>query len=338
MTPRFLPADALWNLAMAINVYLTIFRKFTGERLKKLEWIYLTICYGFTFITALVCLFISTPSRGSIYGANILWCSIGIEWAFLRVALVYGPAWVCLAVSLCIYTIAGVELFKRRAQLMRFRSPGPQSHDQDSVSAENLVTDYKTLQIQITSEPVATLPDRGQSYDSEHTTESRAAITPSPIPREICHPKVVTTINSTPLGSRPQLISVSSQNESKMGPQRPKSRRSNSEFNRAAFGYTKVALLFFFCMLITWVPASVNRFYSFLHPHQVNVPSSYVTSVVLPLMGFWNSLIYVVTSRQAVQNLFKGVLRNPRAVQDHNRRGDVESTSRMRSVSRSDEF
>ena len=37
---RFLPADALWNLAMAINVYMTLFRNYNAQRLKTLEWRY----------------------------------------------------------------------------------------------------------------------------------------------------------------------------------------------------------------------------------------------------------------------------------------------------------
>ena len=35
-----LPADALWNLAMAINVYLTLFRRYNADQLKALEWRY----------------------------------------------------------------------------------------------------------------------------------------------------------------------------------------------------------------------------------------------------------------------------------------------------------
>ena len=64
----FLPADALWNLAMAINVYLTLFRKHNAEQLKALEWRYYIMCYGIPFIVALTCLFIYSPERGKAYG------------------------------------------------------------------------------------------------------------------------------------------------------------------------------------------------------------------------------------------------------------------------------
>ena len=90
---RFLPADALWNLAMAINVYLTLFRKYNASQLKSLEWIYMLVCYGGTFVPAFVYCFVETAGRGKIYGSATLWCWVSIKWDFLRVALCYGPAW-----------------------------------------------------------------------------------------------------------------------------------------------------------------------------------------------------------------------------------------------------
>ena len=65
---RFLPADALWNLAMAINVYLTLFKKYNARQLKALEWRYHLMGYGLPFIVALAYLFINVPGKGKIYG------------------------------------------------------------------------------------------------------------------------------------------------------------------------------------------------------------------------------------------------------------------------------
>ena len=64
----FLPADALWNMAMAVNVYLTLFRNHNAKQLKTLEWRYWIMCYGVPFIVALTCLFVSTAARGKVYG------------------------------------------------------------------------------------------------------------------------------------------------------------------------------------------------------------------------------------------------------------------------------
>ncbi|KAI9866280.1 MAG: hypothetical protein M1813_001402 [Trichoglossum hirsutum] len=45
----FMPADSLWTLAMACNVYLTFFKKYNSAQLKKLEWKYFLACYGIPF-------------------------------------------------------------------------------------------------------------------------------------------------------------------------------------------------------------------------------------------------------------------------------------------------
>ena len=58
----------------------------------------------------------------------------------------------------------------------------------------------------------------------------------------------------------------------------------------------------------TQVPSSTNRVYSVIHPSLVSLPTVYATGVVLPLMGFWNAVIYSTTSWQAVRLLFSGKL------------------------------
>lgn len=77
---RFLPADALWNLAMAINVYLTLFRKYNSQQLKALEWRYHLMAYGVPFIVALVYIFVGTRERGHIYGPATVRSSSGVFW------------------------------------------------------------------------------------------------------------------------------------------------------------------------------------------------------------------------------------------------------------------
>lgn len=65
---RFVPADAYWNLAMAVNVYLTLFKKYNAQQLKAVEWKYHLTCYGGPFVVALTLLFVETQSRGKVYG------------------------------------------------------------------------------------------------------------------------------------------------------------------------------------------------------------------------------------------------------------------------------
>jgi hypothetical protein len=69
---RFLPADALWTMTMAINVYLTFCRKYNQSDLRSLELKYGIFCYGAPFVPALVYLFINTPEKGKIYGSAVV--------------------------------------------------------------------------------------------------------------------------------------------------------------------------------------------------------------------------------------------------------------------------
>ena len=78
---------------MAISVYLNVFKRYSVQDLKKLEWKYFLLCYGVTFISAFVCCFVWTVQRGRVYGPSLLWCSVSFQWDFLRIVLGYGPAW-----------------------------------------------------------------------------------------------------------------------------------------------------------------------------------------------------------------------------------------------------
>ena len=90
---RFLPADAFWALAMAINVYLVFYQKFSENGLKRLELIYIPMCYGIPFIPALVYIWLVDDQGNRLYGNATLWCWVSEPWRILRIATFYGPVW-----------------------------------------------------------------------------------------------------------------------------------------------------------------------------------------------------------------------------------------------------
>lgn len=57
---------------MAINVYMTLFKKYNSQQLKALEWKYHLICYGGPFVIALILIFVDSSSRGRVYGPAIV--------------------------------------------------------------------------------------------------------------------------------------------------------------------------------------------------------------------------------------------------------------------------
>ncbi len=90
---RFLPADAFWNLVIAWNLYLTLYRNYNADQLRALDWKYFTLVYGTAFVPAFVYCFVETSARGKVYGPAGLWCWISLEWDFIRLVTCYAPAW-----------------------------------------------------------------------------------------------------------------------------------------------------------------------------------------------------------------------------------------------------
>jgi hypothetical protein len=90
---RFMPADAYWTLAMALNVYLTFYWKYDAADIRNLEKYYILACYGLPFIPAVTYLFIDTQKSGPMYGNATIWCWISNGWDVMRIATFYGPVW-----------------------------------------------------------------------------------------------------------------------------------------------------------------------------------------------------------------------------------------------------
>ncbi|KAB8292925.1 hypothetical protein EYC80_007290 [Monilinia laxa] len=83
--------------------------------------------------------------------------------------------------------------------------------------------------------------------------------------------------------------------------------RHNKQANAALWAYAKVSLLFFLAMMITWIPSTANRIYSLCNPGSVNIPLQYISVGVLPLQGFWNAAIYILTSMDACKIFWKSL-------------------------------
>jgi len=399
MIQMFLPSDALWNLAMAINVYLTIFKRWEVERMKRLEILYATFNFGAPFIIAIAYLFVNDSQRGRIYGPASIWCWISSEWEGLRIALLYAPSWICILVIFGIYVAAGLFIYEKRKGLhsaritptsltkkpMKFsmrRSFVPlYGNSSKSSSADADADPFKnatvTTEIKVTSErapaSVHELTDlSGSSKGSQDSDSLDGSSKHHPltvhIPNEPTMPAKTyepysVTINggkdrdddeitdATRQDSMPvdeelgnlhddddflddELLSptvpsrrlsfsrqfgrnsvvaataggttTSSGARSRRGQaadayQRRQTAMASRQQTRVAWSYTKVALLYFLSLLCTWVPSSVNRVFSLVHGAEVNYALSMAAAFVLPLVGFWNALIYMVTSWDAVR-------------------------------------
>ncbi|EXK23567.1 hypothetical protein FOXG_15087 [Fusarium oxysporum f. sp. lycopersici 4287] len=291
----FMPADAYWALAMAVNVYLTFYHKYDTRKLRKMDYIYLVCCYGLPFVPALTFIFVSDPQKGRLYGGATLWCWVTPKWMIVGVATLYCPVWASIVVTFAIYIRAGNEILHVRRSLRYFRS---QCLDDDQLDM-NGTTSINTTEVTRTSESAYTksLPSRGAACSSLDDSHSVSV--------------------STGAGQR----EVSKQGNAELGAVQhpdPGIRRNGlsnidcmcravHESNSAAWAYAKVTLFFFIALLVTWIPPSANRMFRLVHGHSV-VPLEIITVTVLPLQGFFNSLIYALTSWKACKELWTGIV------------------------------
>ncbi len=53
------------------------------------------------------------------------------------------------------------------------------------------------------------------------------------------------------------------------------------------------------------VPSTINRVYTLVRPESTVFGLDFASGLVLPLQGFWNTLVYIVTSFPACKALFR---------------------------------
>lgn len=235
-----------------------------------------------------------------------MWCWVSKEWDFLRVATFYGPVWVVIAITFVIYFWAGKEIFAKRRQLRRFSNAA--SDAAFPVIQNPFLSPFvsvKTTEIRVTSE-LADLPAKNLSTNSFVLNENGRIVS-----GQSFDPYTV-SIASNPTADLTSLQASSlPRSSTSMGfgsDRAAKQRRAAMEANKAAFSYCKCAFLFFASLLITWVPSSINRVYSLVHPDEVSFPLLFISALVLPLQGFWNAVIYIATSLPACKALFNQIL------------------------------
>ena len=181
--------------------------------------------------------------------------------------------------------MAGREIFKKRHQLRAFGYPSEETSYAYKTTDYQVTSDFESLPLENVSNAYHPAPDPKSRNPGDTSRTS--------------YPKYNVKISATPRPSLPHHSSTEYKQHKK--------NKAAMEANRAAFGYTKVASLFFVSLLVTWVPSSINRVYSLIYPESISVPYAYAAGVVLSLMGFWNSVIYIATTRAACRTLFLNI-------------------------------
>ncbi|KAJ5337501.1 uncharacterized protein N7506_005523 [Penicillium brevicompactum] len=244
-----------------------------------------------------------------------LWCWVALPWDYLRIAVFYGPVWFVIFLTFAIYLRAGSVIYKKHRELRNLS--GIESLGSDTQPDGPLVTHAG---IQITSEIACFVPVHRSLSARDVPTRSFTAssFTPCSIPPEggpIDSFSMLQNLeeSSSPIQDscrpwpdpRPLRAEVSAKAARHECGDSYTQRRKAIEASCAAWAYTKYAMLFFIALLVTWVPSTVNRVYAFARPDDYSFGLFYASSFVLPLQGFWNSLIYVSISWPAFKTLWR---------------------------------
>lgn len=309
----FMPADALWTLAMAINVYLTFYFKFDAQRLRKMEAPYLICCYGIPFVVALTYIFVSTPARGRMYGNATLWCWVSSSWDIFRIATFYGPVWIVILITFFIYIRAGREIYKKHKLLRDFTY----SHHEPELAPTlpDTFSSLKTTEVVVTSEARENGAFDLPPLSSGIRRASEAGSRPKPSSAGEYSVVIQSGSRGNGLESFPDaVLPIQTNITMDSVPAAPRTanrlrRKAAYEASNATWSYTKCSILFFTAMLVTWIPSSSNRLYSLLHNNQASLALEYMSAFVLPLQGFWNAVIYMVTSWKACKMFFSDLSR-----------------------------
>lgn len=266
----FIPADALWNLVMATNVYLSIFRNYSVTDLRRLEWRYLMICYGIPLVPAIIYLPLETKGKGRMYGPATIWCSISKEWAVFRIATFYGPAWVIMLITFTIHALVGSRLYRIRRQFRKSR-----------LQSSNCLTTSST---------------KNQEATKIEITEPASSHCDMDIKLHVHSPSAdLVQIEALPPGGEQPNYTY----DENSPPVKPA--------NRVTRKYARYALLFFVALIFTWIPSSANRVYNLVHPHTPCFSLNFLGALVLPSQGFWNALIYINTSLPVCRRVCKSL-------------------------------
>ena len=191
----------------------------------------------------------------------------------------------CIIASFSIYVLAGLEIRKKRKLLRSVN----RSHHSVKTTEFEIVSELADL-----NSPRVSSPDIGSPLKTTFHDAQR--------PRNEFRSSRVNFGNEYSVSVRGGKHPVDVEGSA---PTRQRQRTTAMEANTAAWRYTKCCLLFFASLLVTWLPSSVNRVFALVWP-TILPPFglSYVASLVLPLTGFWNSIIYVTTSWSACKALF----------------------------------
>jgi hypothetical protein len=236
-----------------------------------------------------------------------------------------------ILITFFIYSRAGREIYKKHKQLRDFSMSTTQNESDPLPALEDLFSSTKTTEVYVTTEvldkasgainlgPLET-PRRHSSVSGPGPKPPKAAysvtissnrhhepqggdIEGHPIQPNLTIDSQATTAAGSSTAGAPRAAAATTTTTTTTTTNKLR-HRAAYEANSATWSYTKCSLLFFTAMLVTWIPSSANRVFSLAHGGEASLTLEYMSAFVLPLQGFWNAIIYIVTSWHACKMLW----------------------------------
>ncbi|KHN97035.1 G-protein coupled receptor [Metarhizium album ARSEF 1941] len=308
----FMQSDPWWSLAMAINVFLVFYFRTSPDSFQRWWWLYCLICYGGPFVIALSLLLVRGSPKGLVYGDAVIWCWIGGKWTSVRIYTYYLLILICIAGTIISYVLVGYHVFRSRNRLRSFsasksREAGQSVHvsfplfSQEATGPDGL---GKTTQVSSI--------DRGPQGDRFYGTVTTEVLVTRSSASNLVRPKSAHTAAhriSTPVAEFTSSVSAAAPRRRSRLPNPFAGALAACKSLAAKFSvddpikraYLRTSLLFGLSVLVTWIPSSMNRIHSWIRgdsPYTYQVASA----AVLPLQGFWNCVIFFVTSWRVVRD------------------------------------
>jgi hypothetical protein len=191
-----------------------------------------------------------------------------------------------------IYIRVGKEIYKKRRELRSVYQTSSEPH-----TSKSQVTNKRSYRELAANEPI-----RGTRTTEVHVTSNTRSTEPFPSnePKGDCvsaDAMIKTDRYSVTISSFPATAATT-----KTVPPNQEG-KNHVSMNRVIMAYTKCAALFAASLLVTWIPSSANRVYGLIYPTKVSYALNAASAFVLPLQGFWNAVIYFVTSFAACRAL-----------------------------------
>ncbi|UPK95730.1 hypothetical protein LCI18_006665 [Fusarium solani-melongenae] len=280
-------SDPWWAFGLSVNTLLVVLGRINPHSFHA--WQFCLVCFGGPFTIAFALLFISTRARGPIYGQAYVWCSVSDNWPNVRVFSSYIFVWLCIVGSVVLNIVVGYRIFHSRNQVRNL------SNSMDSTKTATRYAENAAYPVLVAEDLVTLAAVPCDSLPVPLHTQPTLGVLEASICETRDHSRSTITSNklrhSTSRKHRVhRTIMVTRRVLSKCRLEDPVKRV-----------YLRATFLFTFSVVVSWTPATINRFHSFKYGHSP-FPYQIATVSLLPLQGVWNAIIFFVTSHKIMED------------------------------------